>query len=208
MRLGAGLPRPMGLGPCYTAPRPAPLERVKTKPAARAVECIGRHYVHPRTGVKRICSFDGVRFASETPCYTGRVFRDKPRAFLALPFKKSSQLYQQIGSALADSGIEPILPEGAAPGAVLSEHVQSAIRGADVVVADVTGKNANVFFEVGVAFGLGKPVLLLSQESLTDVPFDLRAHQIAVYRPEDVGTVRRYVELWLRDVFAHQQSAS
>jgi nucleoside 2-deoxyribosyltransferase len=93
------------------------------------------------------------------------------------------------------------------PGAELSEHVQTAIRGADVVVADVTGKTANVLFEVGVAFGLGKPVLLLSQEPLSDVPFDLRAQQIAVYRPEDLGTVRRYVELWLRDVLARQQSA-
>jgi nucleoside 2-deoxyribosyltransferase len=136
------------------------------------------------------------------------VFRDKPQAFLALPFNKSSPLYQQIGSALASSGIQPVSPEAAASGAVLSEHVQSAIRSADVVVADLTGKNPYVLFEVGVAFGLGKPVLLLSQEPLTDVPFDLKAHQIAVYRPDDMGTVRRYVELWLRDVLAHQQSAS
>lgn len=41
-----------------------------------------------------------------------------------------------------------------------------------VVVADCTGRNANVFYEIGVAHTLGKPVILLTQ-SEEDVPTDV-----------------------------------
>ena len=42
-----------------------------------------------------------------------------------------------------------------------------------VVVCDLTGKNANVFYEAGIAHSLGKDVILITQ-SADDVPFDLR----------------------------------
>ena len=41
-----------------------------------------------------------------------------------------------------------------------------------VVVADCTDRNANVFYEIGVAHTLGKPVILLTQ-SEEDVPTDV-----------------------------------
>lgn len=42
-----------------------------------------------------------------------------------------------------------------------------------VVICDLTGKNANVFYEAGIAHSLGKDVILITQ-SADDVPFDLR----------------------------------
>lgn len=42
-----------------------------------------------------------------------------------------------------------------------------------VVVCDLSGRNANVFYEAGIAHTLGKDVILISQ-SHDDVPFDLR----------------------------------
>jgi hypothetical protein len=41
-----------------------------------------------------------------------------------------------------------------------------------------------------------------------DLPADLRAHQIAVYRPDDVATVRRYLELWLGEVRSRRASSA
>ena len=138
------------------------------------------------------------------------MFRERPQAFLSLPWKgpASPELAAQIAAALEQHGFEAVLPEGLAPTGPSPDRIQGAIRNSQVVVADVTGKNPNVLFEVGVALGLGKPVLLLSQQPLEDVPFDLRALQIAVYRPDDLATVRRYVEMWLRDTIAQQTLAS
>jgi hypothetical protein len=55
-----------------------------------------------------------------------------------------------------------------------------------VVVADFTGKNPNVFYEVGIAHTLGKIVIPISQ-SIDDVPSDLRHHRVLKYLPNQEG---------------------
>lgn len=53
------------------------------------------------------------------------------------------------------------------------EDVVHLIATSRTVIADLTGKNANVFYETGIAHTLGKDVVLLTQ-SHDDIPFDLR----------------------------------
>jgi hypothetical protein len=53
------------------------------------------------------------------------------------------------------------------------EQIWSAIVQSKAIVADCTGKNPNVFYEMGIAHTLGKPVVLITQNE-DDVPFDLR----------------------------------
>jgi hypothetical protein len=60
------------------------------------------------------------------------------------------------------------------------DDIRRSIEKARVVVADLTGRNPNVFYEVGIAHTLNKDVLLLSQ-SMSDVPFDLRHRRVLVY---------------------------
>lgn len=51
---------------------------------------------------------------------------------------------------------------------------------ADVVIADLSGKNANVFYELGVRHALrGRTILLAQQHS--DIPFDLRSYAYHIY---------------------------
>jgi len=72
---------------------------------------------------------------------------------------------------------------------VIMEDVLAAIRRAKVVLADLTGQNPNVFYEVGIAHASGTPVLLLTQ-SLNDVPFDLRHRRMLVYEYSPHGCKR------------------
>jgi hypothetical protein len=51
--------------------------------------------------------------------------------------------------------------------------VWTGIFNAKWIVADCTGRNPNVFYEVGIAHTLGRKVVLITQNS-EDVPFDLR----------------------------------
>jgi len=60
------------------------------------------------------------------------------------------------------------------------------IQRAQFIVADVTGKDPNVFYELGIAHTLGKPVILITQR-LEDVPFDLRA-MFHIHYGNDDGT--------------------
>ena len=56
---------------------------------------------------------------------------------------------------------------------VIIQDVVSLICRSAAVICDLSGKNANVFYEAGIAHTLGKEVILLTQHE-TDVPFDLR----------------------------------
>lgn len=60
------------------------------------------------------------------------------------------------------------------------EDIWEAINCAEIVIADVTGRNPNVMYEIGMAHTVGKPVVIITQ-SIEDVPFDLRHHRCIVY---------------------------
>ena len=62
---------------------------------------------------------------------------------------------------------------------VLSDIVLG-IEGADLIVADLTGLNPNVFYELGIAHGLGIPTVLITQ-SIDELPFDLRSYRASEY---------------------------
>ncbi|MCY1507063.1 hypothetical protein D9M68_413290 [compost metagenome] len=53
------------------------------------------------------------------------------------------------------------------------QDVISLIDRSAFVVCDCTGRNPNVFYEIGIAHSLGKEVILITQSG-EDIPFDLR----------------------------------
>lgn len=87
----------------------------------------------------------------------------------------------------------------AAPGNIM-DQVWGGIRGADVVVADITGKNANVFYEIGLAHALGKEVILISQDA--ESPFDIRSSRRVSYDAKDVESLKEKLEAAFRAISA------
>ncbi|PLT92239.1 hypothetical protein BMJ34_24985 [Sinorhizobium medicae] len=87
------------------------------------------------------------------------------------------------------------------------ERIYRQIDAADFIIADMTGKNPNVFYEVGYAHAKGKLCTLLTQET-TDIPFDLKHHRHLVYG----GSIRRLKALlateleWLKDEIAKRST--
>jgi hypothetical protein len=63
---------------------------------------------------------------------------------------------------------------------VVINDVVALIARSKVVICDLTGRNANVFYEAGIAHTLGREVVLIAQ-SEQDVPFDLRHHRYVQY---------------------------
>ena len=64
------------------------------------------------------------------------------------------------------------------------ERIKRRIASAELVIADITGNNPNVYFEVGYAEGIGKTVVLISQKQET--PFDLKTQRQIRYDPLDI----------------------
>jgi HEAT repeat protein len=74
--------------------------------------------------------------------------------------------------------------------------IWKSIRQSKVIVAELTGRNPNVFYELGLAHAIQKPVILLSQ-NIDDIPFDLRHVRVIVYSNTEQG--RKELQTKLRN---------
>lgn len=66
------------------------------------------------------------------------------------------------------------------------QDIFSLIYRSAVVICDFSNRNANVFYEAGIAHTLGKPVIPIVQRA-EDIPFDLQQHRYIVYLNNDQG---------------------
>jgi hypothetical protein len=99
----------------------------------------------------------------------------KPFVFVLMPFDADFEDRYELGirpaceaaGAYCERVDEQIFHES------ILQRIYNQIAKADLIVADVTGKNLNVFYEIGYAHALGKVVILLI-EDVSGTPFDLR----------------------------------
>jgi hypothetical protein len=63
----------------------------------------------------------------------------------------------------------------------LLEKIEKDIQSADVIIADCTGRNANVFYELGMAHVLAKRVVLITSEAIEQAPTDIRCFEFIRY---------------------------
>ncbi len=63
---------------------------------------------------------------------------------------------------------------------VVMQDIWTAICRSRIIIADCTSRNPNVFYEIGIAHTVGKPVVLITQSN-EDVPFDLRSIRYIPY---------------------------
>ena len=120
-----------------------------------------------------------------------------------MPFNAAQdELYQEeIKPAIESVGLTSVrIDQLVALGPLIStlwQHIQDA----RCVIADLSGKNPNVFYELGLAHAAGKPTVILSQ-SVEDVPFDLQHMRIIRYDRtlHEAGGLKRRVSQALKEI--------
>lgn len=70
------------------------------------------------------------------------------------------------------------------------ERIYNQIISADFIIADMTDRNPNVFYETGYAHAKGKICLLLTSNA-DDIPFDLKHHRHVIYGNSIQNLVRQ-----------------
>lgn len=76
------------------------------------------------------------------------------------------------------------------------EEVWAALNNCRLVIADISGGNDNVFYELGIAHTLNKPAVIITQaENPEGVPFDIRHLRYIPYRNTDEGRSRLRTDL-------------
>ena len=104
------------------------------------------------------------------------------RAFVIMPFSKEFDdiFGDLIQPTLADAGFEVERADSFIDQENVIRTIVNGIASADLVVADLTGLNPNVLYELGVAHALEKRTALLTQ-SIDTAPFDLAAYRMLEY---------------------------
>ena len=102
--------------------------------------------------------------------------------FVMMPFGQWMDVYYKeiFIPAIKEAGFEPVRGDEIFSSGSVVEQLWEQIDKAKVLLADLTGKNPNVFYELGLAHADRKPVVFTSG-SLEDVPFDLRHLRVIVY---------------------------
>lgn len=114
----------------------------------------------------------------------GRTFLDT--CFVMMPFGQwPDSYYKEIFSpSIKEAGMEPLRADELFSTGTVIEQIWEQINKAKILLADLTGKNANVFYELGLAHAARKAVVFTSG-NLEDVPFDLRHLRVIVYDIHD-----------------------
>jgi len=106
--------------------------------------------------------------------------------FVLMPFTDRFTLYYEeiIKPAITHVGVQPLRGDSLFRPSPIMGDIWQMIQDADVVLAEMTGRNPNVFYELGLSHAIGKPVILLS-ETIDDVPFDLQSLRVIIYDKND-----------------------
>ena len=128
------------------------------------------------------------------PIYPKHFFEGPPvprarTGFILMPFKPVEDfkpVHEAIRTAIENAGLDPQRADNIFTTGAVLEKILRQIAEAEVVVADLTGKNANVFYETGIAHTVKENVVLLAQD-IEDIPVDLRPFEYIVYRPDPDG---------------------
>jgi hypothetical protein len=122
---------------------------------------------------------------------------DRKRGFLIMPFSDElNWLHEEIMEAsLAEKVTTRRADNIFKPGAIL-QQIFDEIDEADLIFAVCTGRNANVFFELGYAWREHSPILIA--EDTHDLPFDLSAFRTELYGRDVPSADRHSLQLRLR----------
>lgn len=117
----------------------------------------------------------------------GVAVQARDTCFVMMPFALPlggyySSVYEP---AIKKAGITPMRADADIFGTgKIIDQIWSGINNARVLVAELTGRNPNVLYELGLAHALKKPVVLVSSNE-EDVPFDVRHVRVIYYEMTD-----------------------
>ena len=98
-----------------------------------------------------------------------------------MPFDAASDnTYALIATVAQDLGMHCRRADDIWKNDAVIQDVVDLISTSKVVVCDLSGRNSNVFYEIGIAHTIGKHVILITQ-SKDDVPFNLRHLRFVLY---------------------------
>ncbi len=124
----------------------------------------------------------------------------KPKAFVIIPYSEPYQhLYEQvIKNVLNALNFDCVRADEIQQSSSIIENIERSINTSDLIIAEVSEKNQNVYFELGLAWRLNKEIILLVQKE-KKIPTDTRLYNHLVYDKTDLALFESKLRSWITD---------
>jgi len=116
------------------------------------------------------------------------VSSDKPKAFVVMQFTTPyNELYKEVINPICLAyGIDATrADEVYGPGVIIADIIKQIIE-AKLIIADISPKNPNVYYEIGYAHAFLKPTILIAEKN-TELPFDVSPFRVLFYENTILG---------------------
>ena len=126
--------------------------------------------------------------------------------FVIMPFgPEYESVYRQLIKPTAEPfGLKVLRADDIYSPGVITEQIRAAIHQSVICIVDITGKNPNVLYELGIAHTLGKPTILLTQ-SVEQIPFDLRAFRVVIYDIKKISKARENLAGTIQEILGKRR---
>jgi len=133
-----------------------------------------------------------------TPVFHEREFvYDKELVFVIMPFGEpwSDRIWDALQRIIVGNDFRVERADNR-HGPVVTEDIWRGLVESRIILADVTGWNPNVFYEIGIAHTLGKDTILITQPSAR-LPFDTQGFRHVIYsdNPSGIKLLEREIPL-------------
>nr|VFJ56215.1 MAG: TIR domain-containing protein [Candidatus Kentron sp. FM]VFJ59002.1 MAG: TIR domain-containing protein [Candidatus Kentron sp. FM]VFK11939.1 MAG: TIR domain-containing protein [Candidatus Kentron sp. FM] len=108
--------------------------------------------------------------------------RERDTCFVLMQINEIfDEYYREVyAPAIIDAGFKPMRAQGLFGTGTVMEQIWEQIHKANVLIADISDRNPNVLYELGLVHAQYKPVVLTAG-SMEDVPFDISHSRTFVY---------------------------
>ncbi|KAB8043152.1 hypothetical protein [Janthinobacterium aquaticum] len=145
------------------------------------------HWAVKDADLFRVLYTEGLGYRQPTVFTLPRGSVDPNLVSVMMPFDGGfNGVFAALENAVSAAGLRCLRADKIWEHHLLIEDVVKLIASARVVICDLTGKNANVFYEAGIAHALGQDVILIAQHE-SDIPFDLRHIRYVKYLNNEEG---------------------
>lgn len=135
---------------------------------------------------------------------------DKKKCFVIMPFSDTKSCTEQKWTEIFEYIIKPAVEKSrlgyecersVAERENIIKGILEALNKANVVIADLTDNNPNVFYELGVRHTLANRTILIAQGE-EHIPFDLRPYPVAFYSesPAKIAEFKEDMKKKLEDI--------
>jgi hypothetical protein len=132
----------------------------------------------------------GAQMNNLHPVFRGRHFEfDDTLCFVLMPFNESwsERIWNRhIKPTIEKIGMKCIRADDILGSNIIVEDIWEKINSANIIIADITKKNPNVFYELGLAHVVGTPTIIISQDN-EKATFDVAHYRYIIYQDNSEG---------------------